>query len=130
MENRPLRGGFGDVFRRVSGDNGGQAICVAGRKSNKPRKRFLKGKQMFVGSVSRKKISWQEGTKESGFLAFRRCGAELRRGSDLSCRGGGAMKKGKPSESKPAFSMGYYEVKRYIRARCIANSTFGKFQSG
>ena len=49
MKNRALRGGFGDVFRRVSGDNGGQAICVAGRKSNKPRKRFLKGKQMFVG---------------------------------------------------------------------------------
>ena len=43
-----MRGGFGGIFRRVSGDNGGQGICVAGRKSNKPRKRLSKGKQMFV----------------------------------------------------------------------------------
>ena len=51
---------------------------------NKSRKRLLKGKQMFVDWVSRKKFLWQERVKEDGFRAFGWCGAGLRRGSGLS----------------------------------------------
>lgn len=67
MKNRSLRGVFGDVFRRVFGNNGGQGDLHCGGP-DKPRKRLLKGKQMFVDKVIEKKV-FVTGKSERGRIS-------------------------------------------------------------
>lgn len=44
------------LFIEISRAMAGRGICIATRKSNKPRKRLLKGKQMFVDKVIEKEV--------------------------------------------------------------------------
>lgn len=44
------------LFIEIPRAMAGRGICIAMRKSNKPRKRLLKGKQMFVIKVIEKEV--------------------------------------------------------------------------
>ena len=58
------------LFIEIPRAMAGRGICIEAQKSNKPRKGLLKGKQMFVDGLSRKKFLWQEGAQEKEFRVF------------------------------------------------------------
>ena len=44
------------LFIEIPRAMAGRGICIAAQKSNKPRKRLLKGKQMFADSFIERKV--------------------------------------------------------------------------
>lgn len=59
------------LFIEIPRAMAGRGICIAMRKSNKPRKKALKIKtNVHLLSLSRKKFLWQEGAQEKEFRVF------------------------------------------------------------
>ena len=98
----------------------GRGICIAAQKSNKPRKRLLKSKQMFIYKVIEKEVFAAGKDERERILGIRmvRCRIAARFGP-FTLKGK-RHKKGKPSEAKLAFSM-EYEVKRHTRTHSTEN---------
>ena len=56
------------LFIEIPRAMAGRGICIAAQKSNKPRKRLLKGKQMFVDKVIEKEV-FVTGKSERGRIS-------------------------------------------------------------